>query len=177
MTLDYSRMNLGTLTGISEFLKNAGWWEILLVIVLYLGYLFIQKTIYYIPNIDGKWEMTLLYEKSKYKPYLGMEVYYTLFIHQNDSMINIDSEKYAEKQPMQRILHYAPRGKTLGNYSGNIQRSYMNHPVILNIREDGLVRNVVGRLNLKVISSCQMEGTFEKGDAVSSGKVICTKVV
>ncbi|MDD3343148.1 MAG: hypothetical protein PHR87_06195 [Sulfurospirillaceae bacterium] len=167
----------GTLTGLFGFIKNPVFSDILFLSILFLIVWFIKEKIYYIPKIDGKWEMTLLYEKSTYKPYLGMEVYYTLFIHQNGSIINIDSEKNAEKQPMKRILNYAPRGKTLGNYYGNIQRSYMNHPVILNIREDGLVRNVVGRLNLKAISNCQMEGTFEKGDATSSGKVICTKVV
>lgn len=168
---------MGTLTGIFEFIKNATFLEIVLIILIYVSYLFIKEKIYYIPKIDGTWKMTLLYEKSTYNPFLRMEVYYTLYVHQDGNKISIDSEKYAEKQSGKKILYYAPRGKTLGKYSGNIHRSFMNHPIKLNINENGLIRDVNGRLNLKVISCSQIDGTFEKGDASSSGKVICTKVI
>lgn len=168
---------MGTFAGLFEFLKNAGFFEILLFIFLYLIYWFIKEKIYYIPKIDGKWRMILLYEKSEYNPYIDMEVYYTLFIQQDISSIKVESEKYAEKQPMKKMFYYAPLGKTLGNYYGNLQRGFMNNPIFLNVKEKGQIRDVVGNLNLKVVSYCQMEGTFEKGDASSRGKVICTKIV
>lgn len=138
---------------------------------------FVKEKIYYIPKIDGRWEMILVYEKSNYNPYLGMEVYYTLHIQQNVTSINIESEKYAEKLPLKQIQNYAPQGKTLGSYYGNLQRGLMNHHLSLNVKEQGKIRDVVGSFNLKVISYCQMEGTFEKGDASSGGKVICTKII
>lgn len=168
---------LGTLAGLSEFTKNAVFFDFLLIGLLYALYWFIKEKVYYIPKIDGVWKMTLVYEQSSYNPYLGMEVYYTLNIHQDATSINIESEKYAEKLLTQEIKYYDSREKTLGSYYGNIQRGFKNHPIALNIKEEGLNRNIVGRFNLKVISYCQMEGTFEKGDASSSGKVVCTKVV
>lgn len=167
---------MGTISGLFELVKNATFFEIFLFIFIALLCWFFIEKIYYIPKIDGRWEMILLYEESTFNPFLGMEVYYTLFIQQDRDKINIESEKYAEKQPMKPKLYYAPRGKTLGHYYGNIKRSYINHPVQLNIKEDGLVRNVVGSLNLKVVSYCQIEGTFEKGDGSSRGKVFCTKI-
>ncbi len=168
---------MGAISGFVEFVINAPWFNILLVIFLsFIGW-FVKERIYYIPKIDGKWEMILSYEKSKLNSYIGMEVYYTLFIQQDIGSIKVESEKYAEKQPMKKMLYYAPRGKTLGSYYGNLQRGFMNHPISLNVKEEGLIRNVVGNLNLKVVSSCQMEGTFEKGDASSSGKVFCTKII
>jgi len=144
---------------------------------IFVIYWFVKEKIYYIPDISGKWEMILIYNKTKYNPYKDMEVKYTMFINQDNNYITIKGEKYFEKLKDNATKEYKGDEKTFSEYDGYIKRAFMNHKLTLNIKEHGQERIIAGQLQLKIISpSSLLEGTFYRQDANSSGKVVLKKL-
>lgn len=154
---------------ILEFLNSFGIYGILILIFLW----FLKEKIYYIPDISGKWEMILIYKKTDYNPYRNMEVKYIMFINQENNYITIKGEKYFEKLRDNTTKEYEGEEKTFSEYDGYINRAFMNHKLILNLKEYGRERLVAGQLKLTIVSPNNLlKGTFDRQDANSSGIAI-----
>ena len=158
---------------ILEFFNSFGIYGILLLFVIW----FIQVKIYYIPNISGEWETILIYKQTDYNPYKNMKVKYKLFINQNNNFITIKGEKYFEELKNGQFKEYQGNEKTFSEYDGYIKRGFMNHSLLLNIKENGQERIVAGQFNIKIISPNNLlKGTFSRQDANSKGIVIVNKI-
>ena len=158
---------------ILEFFNSFGIPGIFFFITLW----FIKEKIYYIPDISGKWEMILTYKKADYNPYKNMKVKYIMFINQNNNHISIKGEKYFEELNDNTNKEYIGHEKTFSEYDGYIKRSFSNHTLILNIKENGQERIVVGQLKLNITApNSLMNGVFNRQDAQSSGIAILNKL-
>jgi hypothetical protein len=158
---------------ILEFSNSFGMFGILILLILW----FIREQIYYIPDISGKWEMILTYEKTDFNPYKNMKVKYKMFINQNNDYITIKGEKYFEKLNDNSTKEYKGNEKTFSEYDGYIKRAFINHNLILNIKENGQERIVAGQLKLKIVSpNSLLKGTFDRQDANSKGMAVLSKI-
>ena len=96
-------------------------------------------------------------------------IHYTKLYDQNNNYITIKGEKYFEKLKDNSTKEYEGNEKTFSEYEGYIKRAFMNHNLILNIKENGQERIVAGQLQLKIVSpNSLLEGTFDRQDANSN---------
>ena len=114
-----------------------------------------------IPNVDGNWKITTITEKSTYKPYIGLELRYNVFVHQVGNSITADGEKCWENGK-DIPFHLCTKIKL----DGTIEKDKM----VLKIIEKGTKRETEGCFICNKTAENKFVGTFKTTAANSSGK-------
>jgi hypothetical protein len=118
-----------SLLSISESIVSA-------IIIAFLFFLIREKFFNY-PDIDGCWFVKIKTKESAYKPFIGMELHYVIFIWREGGVVRGTSEKIFENSVNGKIT-YSGKNRTRAVLRGVLDKKYFSKDRLrLHVVENG----------------------------------------
>jgi hypothetical protein len=144
------------------------------VLVVFIIFLF--KEYINVVDLSGEWEVETQNNSLTYRPIVGMKLFYTIHLIQDNLKLFGSGEKIAEEMNSQRV-DYVRSDRVVVKISGMILKNHIvSSKINLSIIENGLLRESRTLYKLKMESNDLLVGDFASTAADSFGTIIMRRV-
>lgn len=122
------------------------------------------------PDLNGRWRIAMVTDRSSYTNYIGMVVLFEVMLHQNGNQLEGTAEKVAEiSRGDLHVYDYSKRVRI--ELAGSIDRNYLSRDTInLHWMERGRIRESSSFLHITRFNDSYMRGSFESTISNGSGR-------
>ena len=141
--------------------------NVVAAIIISLLFFFISDFVFSPPNLNGKWEMVLKIDDTKYSKYEGLMLKYDVYLVQNGDQIEGTAEKIGEIKDGEINKYSSP---IRSEVKGSITKKYFDKDILnIHILEYGQNRTTSSYFKLTRFSDEYMAGSFTSSAAKSEG--------
>lgn len=135
--------------------------------------IFLKKTAYKLPNLNGSWVYEQVTTHSANNPYIGMKLRYLSLLTINENEVSGTAEKFWEFSVNGGEREYVGKNRSTATISGHVKRKMLGrHEIIIHLNENGHGRKYSTQHILAISNKDLLMGRFSSTAANQIGTCI-----